>query len=153
MKAEIVTASRDHIAIIAANMREADRREMYDFAMLSPFEAVYRSFESASMAWTGMIDGEPVCMFGASKASLLSDTGLVWLFTTDAIEKHQMTFLRRCKSVVEAMQAVFPRLENFVACYNVKAIQWLKWLQFSFSEPEPMGHFKVSFIKFSMESK
>ena len=150
MKAEIVTAHRDHIATIAANMRETDRREMYDFAMLSPFEAVYRSFEGASLAWTGTIDGVPVCMFGVSKASLLSDTGLVWLFTTDAIEKHHVTFLRRCKPVVEAMQAVFPRLENFVAAYNVKAIQWLSWLKFSFSAPQKMGHFRVPFIKFFM---
>ena len=150
MKVEIIIAKRIHIKSIADNIREADKRELYDYLLLSPIEALEKSYAVSTLCWTGLIDGAPVCMFGASRASYLSDTGLVWMIGTKALDDHAMTFLRRCKHMVEVMRTVFPRLENYVAEYNEKSIAWLKWLMFEFGQPEPMGLFKRPFIKFWM---
>jgi hypothetical protein len=141
------------IAPIAANIREADRQEMYDYLLLSPTEALEKSYAISTLCWTGLIDGVPVCMFGASRASYLSDTGLVWMIGTKALDDHAMTFLRRCKHMVEVMRTVFPRLENYVAEYNEKSIAWLKWLGFKFDEePQKMGLFKKNFYRFYMDT-
>ncbi len=150
MKAEIVTARYEHISHIAANVRESDRQELFDYSLLSPVEALERSYSISKLAWTGLIDGEPVVMFGVVSASLLSDTGIPWMIGTTELDKHQITFLKRCKPVVHKMNMCYKRLENYVAAYNIKAIQWLKWLRFEFDEPQPMGLFKKPFIKFHM---
>ena len=151
MKVEIIPAMQEHIAHIAANVRDADQQEMFDYLLMSPKEALERSYAVSKLSWTGLIDDEPVAMFGVAPASFLSDTGLPWLIGTDKIEKHQITFLRKCKPYVQKMNDVYPKLQNHVAEYNVKAIRWLAWLGFSFDKPEPMGLFKKPFIKFSME--
>jgi hypothetical protein len=153
LKVEIVPSRSEHIAHIAANIRETDRRELYDYMMLTPQEALERSFASSKLAWTGLIDGVPVAMFGVVPASFLSETGRPWLISTTEIEKHQLTFLRRCKPVVKTMTLCYSRLENFVAEYNTNAIAWLYWLGFKFGKPEPMGAMRVPFIKFTMETK
>jgi hypothetical protein len=153
LKAELIPAKHEHIAHIAANVRDADRRELYDYMLLSPKEALERSFASSGLVWTWLIDDVPVVMFGVVPASFLSNTGFPWMISTVEVENHQLTFLRRCKPVVKKMTLCYSRLENCVAVYNVKAIQWLAWLGFQFGETEPMGMFKVPFIKFYMETK
>jgi hypothetical protein len=148
MLAEIVTARHEHIMTIAMSVRDEDRREMFDYLLLSPTEALERSYAVSRLAWTGLLDNEPVCMFGVAPSSPLSDTGLVWMIGTTALDKHAPAFLRRNKKMVATMLSAYPRLENYVAEYNVKSIAWLKWLGFEFGEPEPIGLFKKLFIKF-----
>jgi hypothetical protein len=152
LKVEIIPAKREHIAHIASNVRETDRRELYDYVMMTPQEALERSFVSSRMAWTGLIDGVPCVMFGVVSASFLSETGRPWMIATSQIENYQLTFLRRCKPVVKKMTLCYQRLENYVAEYNTKAIAWLKWMSFKFDkEPVKMGLFNKDFYRFSME--
>jgi len=150
MKVEIVKAEYDHIPLIADNIRDADRQEVYDFALLCPMEALERSYATSDDAWTVLIDGVPVCMFGATSLSLMTGTGLPWLITTKGIEEHSVVFLRRCKPVVVQMAKKFSYLENYVSASNILAITWLKWLGFKFGKEEPIGLFKKPFIKFWM---
>ena len=150
MKIEIVTAEYEHIPVIADNIRDADRQEMYDYCLLNPTEALERSWSGAKMAWTGLIDDVPVCMFGVSAGTLLTGIGLPWLITAKGIEQHSVVFLRRCKPVVMTMARSFDRLENYVSAQNILAITWLKWLGFKFGQEEEMGLFKKPFIRFWM---
>jgi hypothetical protein len=147
---EIVTAELKHITAIVDNVRDADREEFWALARITPKECLMQSFHLSRMAWTGLIDGQPVCMYGVVQSSLLGGVGRPWMVGTDLLDKHQMVFLRRCREQVRIMQMCFGRLENHVYVRNTKAIQWLKWLGFSFSEPELMGPFDMPFIRFSM---
>jgi len=147
---EIVTAEKWHIPHIAAHVRDADRDEFWALSMMTPEEVLNQSFGLSHLAWTGLIDEVPVCMFGVVRASLLGNVGRPWMVGTDLLDKHQVVFLRRCRASLETMKMCFSKLENYIDARNVKAIQWLRWLGFSFNEPEPMGPLNLPFIRFTL---
>lgn len=150
MSCRIVKAKPYHIPWIANHAREADRVELWNYAMVSPMTALLRSFEASEIAWTGLIDGEPVAMFGVVRSGLLSNMGRPWLIGTDKIEKHQFAFLRRNKPYIRKMNEVFPVMENYIDPDNTVAIKWLEWMNFVMEEARPMGPFRKMFVKFSM---
>lgn len=151
MNAQIVPAEAWHIDFIAPNVREADRNELYAIACYSPESALVASLAVSRMAWTGLIDDVPVCCFGVTGASTLSDKGLPWMIATWQLDKHALVFLRRCRKVVGKMLDLYPRLENYVDARNTRAIQWLRWLGFEFDDPQPYGVLKLPFLRFHME--
>lgn len=147
-RAEIVNAQVDHILPIAQNVREGDREE---------FAAIFRTaqsvmiegFQVSDEAWTGLIDGEPVCMFGVAPAGFLfPDCGRPWMVGCSKLDENALLFLRRCRTQVEVMLSIYPVLVNYVAASNVRAIEWLRWLKFEVSdEPTMMGR-GVPFLRF-----
>ena len=57
-------------------------------------------FTAAAVAWTGRVDGAPVCAFGVEAASLVANEGRPWLLATDGILPHRTAFLRRNRAYV-----------------------------------------------------
>lgn len=148
MKVEILPASVSHIAHIASRVRPADEVELWDFASVTPAQAMCYGLSQARSACTGFIDGEAVAMFGCNTVSAVSGIGRPWLVGTKLIDKYAMTFLRRCRPEVDEMLSDYKRLENYIDVRNMKAIAWLRWLKFEMGEPEPMGIYNKPFIKF-----
>ncbi|MDT8419345.1 MAG: hypothetical protein RQ754_02850 [Desulfuromonadales bacterium] len=151
MRARIVQALPEHIPMIAQNVREDDRRE---FAALwtTAEQAMRAGLPSATAAWTGLVDDEPICMFGVSPVGfLLPEQGRPWMMGTDRLDEHAVLFLRRCRPVIRDMLRLYPHLVNHVASFNVRAVQWLKWLGFSVDEENPVNLGKgVPFYRFEM---
>jgi hypothetical protein len=147
----ITDARAEHIPLILEHVRDADREELWSLYMMTPEQVLRQSFDQSCMCWTGLMDGDPVCMFGVTRASVLVNTGIPWLIGTDLLERHQIAFLRKSKICVDVMLSIFGKLENCVDVRNTRAVLWLKWLGFTFSEPEPLGPFQMPFMKFSME--
>lgn len=152
MIVHILPAKVSHISCIAAKVRPDDQRELWDFACVSPAQAMYHGLNQSRIAKTGFINGEAVAMFGVNTVSAVSGVGRVWMIGTTLLDKYAMTFLRRCKPEVEEMFSDYKRLENYIDARNVKAIAWLRWLSFEMGDPEPMGIFKTPFIKFWRQS-
>ena len=138
----------EHIPAISAHVREADRAELWAASCSAPADVLTRGLEFSTRCWTGTIDDVPVCMFGVAPATLLGETGRPWMVGTDHLDRHAVLFLRRNKGKVDEMLSLFPVLENYVDCRNSRAIQWLRWLKFSFGEPEPMGVYGLPFMRF-----
>lgn len=134
MKVEVRPASMDDIAVLAAGMRQADREEVLASSGHGPEESLAYSLQVSTVAWTGLISDEPVCMFGVAPISVLSGRGAVWMLGTDGIERWPRTFLRRCHPCVETMLAVYPTLENYVADGNALSKAWLEWLGFTLAD-------------------
>lgn len=150
MVAEIVQAAPWHIKPIADRMRSADKEELRVLGY-APELAMHLSLRNASAAWTGRIDGEPVCMFGVSPTMALTpDRGRPWMMGTESLDKHAVLFLRRCQAQVEEMHRLFSQLENWIALSNKVAINWLRWLGFTFHEARPVGD--MEFIRFTREA-
>ena len=148
----IVPAHTDHIFWIANNMRQADRDEIAAAAGKGPWAALRDSLHLSVAAWTGLVDDEPICMFGVVPLDILGGVGSPWLLGTDEIEKHAISFLRLNKQYVKEMLEYFPYLVNFVDARNKMSIQWLKWLGFKFdSSPIPYGIWNLPFYRFSKE--
>ena len=152
MNVEIIQARVSHIPAIASRVRQEDEAELWDFACVTPAQAMYYGLNQARIVKTGFIDGEAVCMLGCNTVSAVSGVGRPWMVGTELLDKYAMAFLRRCRPVVAEMLSDYKRLENYIDARNVKAIAWLRWLGFEMGEPEPMGIFKTSFIKFWRQS-
>lgn len=147
----VVPAHSDHIFWLANNMSEADRDECDALAM-GPFRALTDSLNRSAAAWTGMVNDEPVVMFGVTPIDILGGIGSPWLLGTDEARRHAFTFLRLNKQYLPKMLSLFPVLANYVDARHDVAIRWLKWLGFRFDpEPVPYGIWGLPFLRFQME--
>lgn len=128
---EIRPAAPEHIADLAAGMREADRREVWASHRHRPAEALEQALRRSELAWTCFVRGRPAFMWGvARQGSLISRVGAPWLLGTESLYAVRREFLRQSRAYVERMQGRFPRLENYVHAQNGFSIHWLKWCGF-----------------------
>ena len=151
MRVEIVKADPSHCNAIAEHVRDADRAELWAVCCIPPWEALIRCWAISDHSWAGIFDGEPVCMFGVTQASLLTDTGRPWMISTTAVDRYPLSFLRKQQSFMPHVRRGYARLENYVDVRNTRSIRWLKWLGFAMGEAQPYGALKLPFYKFSME--
>jgi hypothetical protein len=138
---EIVLAKAAHIRTIAKRMRKADRDEVLAASGKTPFEALAYSLRKSSIAYTGLINGQPEVMFGVGDINILNAVGAPWLLGTDAVERNYLAFLRRSVVWKRFFLERYAVLRNLVDARNTVSIRWLRWLGFTFSEPVNLrGH-------------
>jgi hypothetical protein len=145
---EIVPTTRDHLVELASTMRQADVDEVWASNHHTPEEALDRSFRLSDEPFTGLVDGEVVCIFGVAQPTPLADNGSPWLLASDLVEEHAHTFLRVNRVYVKEIRKRYPLLENYVDCRNTASIRWLKWLGFKFDKPAPYGPDGLPFLRF-----
>ena len=139
VRLEIVPAGMDHVAPIAARMREADRREVMASGGHTPHGALMFSLSKSRVAWTAIVDGQPEVMFGGADLNVLTRTGAPWLLGTDAVERHYRLFLRQSLSWREQLSQRYDVLRNFVDDRNEVSKRWLSWMGFTLFDPVPVG--------------
>ena len=145
---EAMPASPEHIPPIAADMREADRREVWASHRHSPAQALECSLSHSELAWTCLVDGSPAFMWGVGRyGGLISTTGRPWLLGTPAVARVSREFLRQCPDYVARMHELFPDLENYIHAENRLSLRWLKWLGFRIDE-EPVFLNGEAFLRF-----
>jgi hypothetical protein len=135
----IVPAGHDHIATIAARMRQADVAEVWAASRSTPHRARMFSLQHSQQAWTALVDGQPEVMFGVADLNILTATGAPWLLGTDAVIAHRRQFLRRSVWWREKLLGRYEVLTNFVHDGNVVSKRWLGWLGFTLHDPAPTG--------------
>lgn len=145
----IVNSLPCHVPFVAENVRDADRDELWAAACLTPEQALSKSMECSTLAWTGLYDNVPVCMFGVSEGSALAGVGIPWMIGTKLVDKYATQFLRRNKGKVQEMLNVYPLLMNYVDVRNTRAIRWLRWLGFEIGASIPFGPYNMPFRPFT----
>lgn len=137
MNIQVVPARPEHIPHLAATMREADRREVWASHRHTPEEALRASLQRSELAWTALLDGEPVLMWGVTPAtSIIGKTGVPWLLASDGMFRIWRKVARHSREFVARMQERYPRLQNRVHALNHISLCWLSWCGFVI-EPEP----------------
>lgn len=151
MRVDIVPVEGWHIEYVAEHCRQDDRNELMAIAGIQPLSAIWLGIENGGLSWSGLIDGVPVAVFGACPVGgMFPDMARPWLVGTDLIDLHPIAFLRKNKPYIKKMLKAYSYLVNYVDCRNVKAIEWLKWCGFKFSNPEPFGIYQLPFMRFEM---
>lgn len=146
----VIPATLEHAASLARRMRRADADEVWASGRLLPADALRVSLGLSLKAWTGTVDGVPMCIFGVAPLSLMSGYGAPWMLGAEGLERHAVAFLRRNRPFVAEMRAVFPRMENWVDARNAASIRWLRWLGFTIHPAAPWGAHDLPFHRFSM---
>ena len=151
MTVTVRAARLEDALVVAANMREADRREVWASSHSTPERAIRESLRVSTSAWVGYYDGVPVCVFGVAPLNMIAGIGSPWLLGTETLAERPASFLRRCRPYVRKMLAVYPKLVNHVDERNEASKRWLSWLGFELGEPEPHGPFGIPFRPFRLE--
>lgn len=136
---EIVPAGMDHVASIAARMRQADVDEVWASSRSTPHQALMFSLQRSTEAWTAMLDGRPEVMFGVARISVLGGTGIAWLLGTDTAAEHSRLFVRQSAEWRGKLLERYDVLRNFVSDQNEVSVRWLRWMGAVFSDPAPIG--------------
>lgn len=150
-RVEIREAAFEDVALIAANARPADVAELAATGS-DPAMAMYKGLVVSTHAWTGLVNDEPVCMFGVAPRSVVTGRGAPWLIGSTGLERYVATFIRRCAPEVQKMRDSYNLLENFVDARNDLAIRWLMWLGFTIQPAAPYGINGEPFHRFLMET-
>ncbi len=150
---EVVNAEPSHIERIANAMRPHDVDEIWYSHQATPRKALEVGLRTSDKCWTALIDGKPAIMFGVSRGTLLTRTGIPWLLATDEMSLIKKQFIIESKKyIIEARDGV-NTLENFVHVDNKDSIRWLKWIGFKLVEKLKVGLYQKEFWRFRMEIK
>jgi hypothetical protein len=153
-KYEIVQATRQHAEILATIMRKEDADEYMAVSGHKAYPMMIEAIKSSDVSYTGLFEGQPICMFGVVNESLIFKRGLVWFVGSSKLDDHPIGFLRRAKKGLMKMLSEYDILENYVDARYTKCIKWLKWMGFSVSDfPEKGGIFDLPFYKIELRRK
>lgn len=142
MRCRIVPAEAWHVTAIAAAARQADVDEVAASSGSTVQLALERGMAASHEPMTAMLDGTPVCMFGAVPWSALGGQAAIWMLGTIEMDRIavQRDLLRISRRIIDYYQQMYPRcLYNAVDERNTKAIRWLRWLGFKFADPILIG--------------
>jgi ribosomal protein S18 acetylase RimI-like enzyme len=148
---ELVPAREEHIAPIAAGMREWDRRETAAFGR-TPERALQLGLKASVDCMTALDDGEPVAMLGLVPKNVLEGEGCPWMLGTDAIYANPRATLVLSRQMVERWADSTPRLVNLIAAGNDRAIRYLRRLGFTVGE-ERLDIGGTDFVMFTRERR
>lgn len=150
MKGVLRKPTPDDIEFISKNARQADIDEVKAGSGRTIKEAIMLANDvwNDSVVWA--VKNKPVCIMGVNEDN--EGNGIVWFIATDEFEKNRFYFARHCKKCAEALMSKYKLLYNYVHADHQKAIRWLKWLGFEFSEPLTLGVNKETFYRFEIKN-
>ena len=145
-KLSLIKGRLSHVMAVAENMRIEDEFECSLFD-ISPMQALLMPFAfESSITYTLVAGDKPVALMGTVETEK-AGTARVWFLATEELHKHNVSFLKGCKDVIELLQNKYHTLENFVPIENQSTIKWLKWCGFLFDESY-YSHNNYKFLKF-----
>ena len=141
------------VAAVAADLREADKLEVWLSHRHDPADAVAASIASSPLIrYVAVDDQGPICAFGVGALGLLSDHGAPWLLGTRRLDEHLRQLARMSRPMVTMMRQRYRTLENWVHAGNLTSVRWLKACGFTIEEPASWGACGAHFHRFWMRS-
>lgn len=141
-------AEYSDIKDMAPNMRRGEVDEIWAAHHFTPEEALVYSFSVSMEIYSAVFMGKVVAMFGIVPRSLVDNHALVWLLTTDGVEKMPIRFLRLSRKVIRFFHMRYKTLYNFVDSRNSQCLNWIRWSGGKVFEAQPYGVEKMPFNRF-----
>lgn len=120
------------VEAVAADMREADRRELKRWSGNSPLYELQNAVDLSEVVWVGCYrDGTPMSVFGGKHANALDETGVIWELSTNAVNGHRLAFAKASRRGMDLVMAALPdvgEFYNFVDAEYESAVKWIEWL-------------------------
>jgi hypothetical protein len=136
-------------AAIAIRLRECDLDDIYAAFESTDVEAMVRySFGVSDLAWTILLDGEPVGAFGVVPSADPA-IGAPWMLVSPDVERAPLEFARKGRGFVQRMRQSYGTLVNFESAARKAHLRWLRALGFQIgAEPERFGMAGAPFYRF-----
>jgi len=143
------------IEFVAANMREIDRREVWEMTGSSPRDAIVRAVSRTEEPFTVTLNDVPTIVCGCTRPHGIRMSAAPWLLGTDDMAfalRAGGTRVRITKDLVDGWLARAGILENWIAPDNDVAMRWVRWLGFTVDPVAPAGLFGRPFQRFWREA-
>lgn len=121
------------ISYVVSNCRNADLIE-FQYASDEPIiSTVFKMKKTSHRCFTGVIDGEIVCVFGIIPEAILSSCrAFPWMICAKSIEhpKNRKVLVEKGLNLLEELSKGYKSLLGVVHEQNSLAIRWLKYIGF-----------------------
>jgi hypothetical protein len=150
---EIQDATPADAAELAANLRDADRQEVWAYGFDDPLPAVTESITNAAWSKVARVDGALACVFGLAKSgTVLTRVGHPWMLGTPVIDRNARALMLLSRPYIAKMLRECPHLVNVVHAPNTRAVRWLRRAGFALADSRPMGPRRELFHPFEMRA-
>lgn len=146
--ATVRDAEISDVFLLAPNMRQADREEVWKSHHKSPEDALLEGFTHSMICLTVEYHEAPVAMFGIVPHTILGNTATIWLLGSDKIVEIQRAFAKYSRHFIDMFLVYYPHLSNYVDVQNRQSIRWLRWCGAEFGPIASYGAEKQPFIYF-----
>lgn len=159
--ARVIPLTREHCALMAEQMRPADRLELsllgdepdtYEARLKALTDLLGRS---RGLARAGFYGDRLVNIWGVMTRTIIAPVGHPWMATTEAVSDRRVrrAMAHRCRAeFLGAIPDGVSHLWNVVYSENDDAIRWLRWMNFQF-DPDPVEHNGARWFKFEMRGE
>lgn len=137
---EIKKATQEDGIYIGNHLREADQHEGWSASRMRPVEMCTYSIQSSQVAFSILLDGEPIGIFGVADYSVVNRSGVIWFLGTDRIKEIGYLFVKYTRPFIKIFLSRWDRLMNQVHSENKESLRWLKLSGFKIDEPMPYGY-------------
>ena len=136
----------DDIEYILDNLREEDKLEAIQNKGENFKEVIIDEIQKKKkkkiLVGKTKKDDIPVLLGGCWELKENPTIGIVWLLSTQEIEKHQICFLREMRKELEKYDEKYGITFNYLHKTNLLAKKWLKWAGYRF----PQNRRKQNFL-------
>lgn len=120
----------EDIAFLAANMREADRRELKRWTGLDAEWGLKNSIAQSEVCFSGVFgDGKLACIFGATRINLLESDAVIWALSTTEVDRHKVEFAAATAAGLDLIFKAMPdtiEFGNWVDLDYTGAVRWIE---------------------------
>lgn len=129
-------AKKELVYELVGNMRQVDRQEMQGMGFTTLQGAEVSIYETSPVYVARGNDGKLIACWGLQiLMGKEKNTFIIWALGTDEIEKYRKSFAKESRQIIRRWAELYGELTNTVACFNTRAIDWLKWVGAEFSAP------------------
>lgn len=151
MSFEVVPATLEHAAELAANARYEDQQAAMGMGT-DVIGALNSHLPRSRGAQAGILDGRVLCIRGVFQASLLQGWGWPWMIGAADAPSRPHLLMRRARPWVQEALETYTFLRTSVDARYDKAVRLLEWLRFQRIETILRGSDKLPFHTYELRN-
>lgn len=151
-KISAITTTKEKKALVkelVENMRQVDKMEMEGMGFTTVQGAEVSIYDTSPVYVARAADtGKLIACWGLQiLMGKEKNTFIIWALGTDELNKYRKSFVKESSAIINRWVELYGELTNTVACFNKRAIAWLKWQGAEFSKPRKFnGEDYVDFV-------
>lgn len=118
---------------------------MAELGPVAESPTMYYWLTSTQHLWAGLVDEKLACAWGLVPPTLLSDSALLWLYTTPLVDDHKFLLVRHSQMAVQEMLKLYPTITGVTLHDAERSRAWIEWLGGTYGKRE--GKFMPFTIK------
>lgn len=146
----IIPSVAEDILELKDNLRAEDVQEC-QAAGSTPTQALLEGYVLSELCYSVKVNNRTIAMFGCSSFNQPTGYGAVWFLGSNESAKYPITFVKYGRKYVKEWLEKFKILYNRVDVRNVRHIEWLKCVGFTFTDLTLINGYE--FLNFYAESK